>query len=116
MAVMIVGAAAVDFTCCRLEKGEQGTDAGALRIEIDSNRLVASNRQVWRQTSERLNTSTLIKTVQVFMRVQIAVNNMLHFGEKVRIGNLKVVFLAVRSQGMFQQNTMYGRTADGPTD
>ena len=37
---------------------------------------------------------------------------MLHFGEEVRIGNLKVVLLAVGSQGVLKKDAPYGGTAN----
>ena len=101
MTIMVFGAAAIDCSGSSIEEGEQITDAVTLILEVLQNRLIAPGRQVWRKTLECLDAGTLIKTVQVFRRVQVTVNDMQHFGEKVWIGDLQLVFMAVRSQCVF---------------
>ena len=116
MTIMVVGATTVDCACCRIEEGEQVRDAVAFILEILPNRLLAPGWQVWRKTLECLDAGAFIKTVEVFRRLQVAADDVLHFGKKVWIGDLEVIFTAVRSQCMLLENALYGCAADGPTD
>ena len=70
----------------------------------------------WHKALERLDAGTLIETVAVFRGGLISVNDMFHFGEEVRVGDLEVIFVAMGSQRVIHKYAMYGREADGPID
>lgn len=82
MAIMVVGAAAIDCSGSSIEEGKQITDAVTLILEVLQNRLISPGRQVWRKTFDCLDAGTLIKTVQIFRRIQVTANDMLHFEKK----------------------------------
>jgi len=116
MSVMIVRTLAIDLTGCRIQKGEQIGGTVTYIVEVLSYRLIGGCGQVRREAFERLNASAFIEAVQVLGWIQIAVNNMVHFGEEIRIGDLQVVFASVGLERMLRKNSLYGRTTDRSAD
>ena len=48
--------------------------------------------------------------------MKITVNDMFHFGEEIRIGDLQIVFAAVWLEGVLGQDSLYGRPTDRAAD
>lgn len=116
MSVMIVRTLAIDLTGCRIQKGEQIGGAVTYIVEVLQYRQIGGCGQVRREAFERLDASAFIEAVQVLGWIQIAVNNVVHLGEEIRIGDLQVVFAPVRLQRMLQKDSLYGRTTDRAAD
>jgi len=110
--IMIGDALAIDFAGCRIQESHQVGNAVASVVEVLKDGLARCCRQVRRQTLEGLNTRAFIKTIQVLRRVEIEFDDVFHLGEEIRIGYLKVILAAVRSQHMFQKDSVYSRTTD----
>lgn len=115
MSIMIPSTPAEDSAGGRIEEGEQIGGAVTQIVEVLEPRLSGLWRQVRRQTFESLDAGAFVKTIQVFGRIQIEINNMFHLGKEIRIGYLQIVAAAVRLQRMFSQDSLYGRAADGTT-
>jgi signal-transduction protein with cAMP-binding, CBS, and nucleotidyltransferase domain len=93
--VMIFGTLAVDLAGCRIQKSEQIGGTIAPIVKVLKSRLISGWGQVGRETFERLNACTFVQTVEVLQWMGIVFNDMFHLWEKIRIGNLQVVFSAV---------------------
>jgi hypothetical protein len=63
-----------------------------------------------------LDAGALVIAVEVFGRMKIAVDDVLHLGEEIGICDLKIVPTAVRLQSMLDEDTLDGRSADGSAD
>jgi hypothetical protein len=61
-----------------------------------------------RETVEGLNARALVEAIQILRGIGITFDDLFHFGKEIRIGDLEVVFAAVGSKGMFQENPMEG--------
>ena len=75
-----------------------------------------SCRQVGCEAFESLDAGTFVIAVKVFGRVKIAVDNMPHLREEIRIGDLQVVLATVGLEDMLGENALYGGPTDGSVD
>ena len=66
-------------------------------VEVLKQGLVVFCLQVRGDSFERLNACAFIETVQIFRRVEIKIDDVFHFREEIRIGNLQVILAAVRT-------------------
>ena len=112
VSIMIFGTLAVDLAGCRIQKGEQIGGAIASIVKVLNSRLISGWGQGGSETFERLDACTLVETVQVLRWMGIVFNDMFHLWEKIRIGNLQIVFSAMGTQCMVQEDPMDGCTTD----
>ena len=88
MTVVIARALTVHLASGRIQEGKQVSCAISLIVKLLKGRLISSCGQGGRQTFECSNARALIETLQVLWGIQIAFNDMLHFGKELRIGGL----------------------------
>jgi hypothetical protein len=92
---MIFGALTINLAGRRIQKGKQIGGTISMIVEVFKGGLISGRRQGGRETVESLDTCALVETVQVVRWIGIETDDMFHLWEKIRIGNLQVIFSAV---------------------
>jgi len=110
--VMVGGALTVDLAGRRIQEGHQVGDAVATVVEVLEPVLVRRDRQIRRHALEGLDAGAFVEAEEIRRRVEIEVDDVLHLGEEVRVGDLEIVPAAMGSQGMLLEDAMDGGMAD----
>ena len=78
--------------------------------------MIFSCRQVGCEAFEGLDAGAFVIAVEVFGRVELAADDVLHLGEEIRIGDLQIVLAAVGLEDMLGEDALYGGPTDGCAD